>query len=226
MSTDSLPAPPPRIVIYTLTLLIFSHSYLLISPFVYSGAMAVHLLPHLDETNSGYYAGFLSAAFMGGRTISSYAWGKFSDVYGRRTSLIISVGASVLLSLLFGFSPSFSMAVTVRFFLGLVNNIPTIVKTVISEMSHGNKEWEQETMGITFGMWGVGFLIGPSVAGFLSDPVDSWSIEMGPVLSSLLAEFPYLLPNVVGAGLSALSFVAMVRYKRGTPISPAQVRPR
>jgi len=67
-----------------MVLLLLTQSYLLISPFVYSGAMVIWLNPSLTKSSAGYYAGLVASSFMFGRTISSYQWGKWSDVYGRR----------------------------------------------------------------------------------------------------------------------------------------------
>ena len=129
--------------------------------------MAIRLIPNLTESNSGYYAGFISSSFMAGRTVTSYHWGKFSDKYGRKSSLIICMFWSSFLSVGFGMATSFPIAIGFRFFMGFVNNVPTVIKCTISEMSRGDQEWEQNTMGIVFGMWGFGFLCGPTIGGKL-----------------------------------------------------------
>ena len=135
-------SPPGRKTVYTLTLLVLTHAYLLISPFVYSGSMAIFLLPSLTPSSSGYYAGYISSSFMLGRSLSSYVWGKLSDIYGRKACLKICMLASAALSLAFGMSRTFAFALATRFILGLVNNIPTVTKCLVSELSDGDKKWE------------------------------------------------------------------------------------
>ena len=65
----------------------------------------------------------------------SYIWGAIADSKGRKPVLIIS---SILLGLTsagFGFSVTFTMAVLLRFFVGLFNGIPGSIKAVLSESS-------------------------------------------------------------------------------------------
>jgi MFS family permease len=105
-------------MLLALCLCTFCNAYLLISPFPYSGYMAIHLVDGLTPETTGFYAGLLSSSFMVGRGCSSYAWGHFSDTYGRQSALLLSMGLSCLLSLLFGLSNSFFWALTSRFLLG------------------------------------------------------------------------------------------------------------
>ena len=100
-----------------LCICMMAHSYLLISVFPYSGYMAVKLVPSLNEDTAGPYAGILASALMVGRAITAYGWGKVADSYGRTTVLCISLAMASLLSLLFGFSPTFRCAVALRFCL-------------------------------------------------------------------------------------------------------------
>ena len=95
----------------------FSHSYLLISVFPYSGFMAIDLISFVNEENAGSYAGMLASSFMLGRALTSYGWGKVADVYGRSFVVFSSLFLSMVFSLLFGLSPNFSLALAWRFFL-------------------------------------------------------------------------------------------------------------
>jgi len=210
-----------------LCLCTFCNAYLLISPFPYGGFMAMHLVPGLTSETTGFYAGLLSSSFMIGRACSSYSWGHFADKYGRQTALNLSLFMSFIFSILFGMSSSFSWAVVSRFFLGKsLNNldliaasflftiyflrkgatscIMVIVKTYATELANGDSKFETKAMGLTVGMRGWGFLVSPGISGYLSDPIKqypNWRFQI-----SLLREYPYLLPNIVGALISLLSF--------------------
>ena len=78
---------------------IHSSIYLFIDPFIHS---LIHPFIHLYLTRS-------------------YIWGILSDSWGRRPVLIISVILLGLSSLSFGFSVNFTMAVCMRFMVGLTN---------------------------------------------------------------------------------------------------------
>ena len=95
-----------------LCLCTLTHAYLLISVFPYSGYMAIDLLPNrANEENAGTYAGLLASSFMIGRALSSYAWGKWADVYGRQLILVVSLALSAIFSILFGMSQTFLGAI-------------------------------------------------------------------------------------------------------------------
>ena len=96
---------------------IFTFGYLVISVFPYSGFMAIELVSGVNEENAGYYAGLISSSFMAGRALTSYHWGKAADVYGRVTVLMSSLVLSLVFTLLFGLSGSFTLALIWRFLL-------------------------------------------------------------------------------------------------------------
>ena len=126
----------------------FTHSWLLISVFPYSGFMAIWLVPSLDEENAGSYAGLLASAFMCGRAATAYGWGQIADIYGRRFVLLASLAFSSIFSILFGFSTSFGLALLWRFMLGLSNGMVGTAKTAVSELSGGNQRLETHSMSI------------------------------------------------------------------------------
>ncbi|CAM9682856.1 unnamed protein product, partial [Laminaria digitata] len=94
----------------------------------------------------GYYAGFLSSAFMMGRLFSSHFWGALGDRYSRRFVLLVGLSSTVLLSVAFGFSTSFVWAFTSRFLIGLLNGVTVTAKTLVSEVC--GKEHDTVGMGV------------------------------------------------------------------------------
>ena len=188
--------------------LLLTQSYLLISPFVYSGAMALWFYPELSKSEAGYTAGFIASSFMAGRTLSSYHWGLLSDTYGRKSVLLLTMSTSAVINITLGFCTNFYAFVFFRFTMGFFNCVPGTLKTIISEAARGDRTWESDTMGLVFGMWGVGFLIGPLVSGGLADPITQYPdlklVQQNAVLTPLLTKFPYLLPNLFGGVISAI----------------------
>jgi MFS family permease len=202
-----------------LCICMLAHSYLLISVFPYSGFMAIDLIDTVNEENAGSYAGFIASAFMIGRAVTSFGWGKAADSYGRTSVLCTSLGFSCFCSILFGLSPSFPAALAFRFCLGLVNGIVGTIKTVISELADGDERLEARGMNIVMGMWGWGFLISPAIAGALAEPIRQYPdvawLQNG-VLGSILSKHPFLLPNLLGAALCLIGMTAVSLFVKET----------
>merc|ERR1719491_1107992 len=114
-------------------------SFLLVGVFPYSGFMAIHLIPNLNEENAGSYAGLIASSFMVGRTLTAFEWGRVADRHGRVFVIKASLLLSAIFSILFGLAPTFSMALIWRCILGLCNGLIGPIKTLISEYSQGNK---------------------------------------------------------------------------------------
>lgn len=70
--------------------------------------------PSQLSRGAGYYAGFLSSAFMIGRMFSAYAWGHVADRWGRRPVMLCGLFCIAALSLAFGLSTSLAWAIVCR----------------------------------------------------------------------------------------------------------------
>jgi MFS family permease len=195
----------------------FTHSWLLVSVFPYSGFMVIKLVPGTDEENAGSYAGLLAASFMIGRALTSYGWGRIADIYGRRIVFFVSLVLSAIFSVLFGLSSSFRIAFLWRFLLGASNGVAGISKAVVSETAEGNEKLETKGMSLSMGMWAWGFLLSPAISGFLSDPIRQyprlsiWSSSLSSQEKhSLIYQFLELLPNLVSVLLCLIDLIAVV----------------
>lgn len=173
--------------------------------------MAIALLPNAaNEENAGSFAGLLASSFMIGRAVSSYAWGKWADRYGRTTILFVSLALSSLFSILFGMARSFIWALVFRGLLGLSNGIMGTTKTLVSELANDNQVLETRGMALVIGMRGWGFLLSPAIGGSLAEvvkqyPTSNWVMRFEPFLS----KYPFLLPNIVGAAFCILSLIVV-----------------
>lgn len=136
--------------------------------------MAIELIPSLDEESAGSYAGLIAAAFMTGRALSAYGWGKLADVYGRVPVLQVSLALSCAFSLLFGLSTNFWVAIAWRFLLGLGNGLISTTKTSVSELAGGDKTLEAHSMNIVMSMWGGAFLVAPAISGAIVEPAKQY----------------------------------------------------
>jgi len=187
-------------------------SYLLVGVFPYAGFLAMHLIDGVTEETAGKYAGLIASSFMMGRFLSSYAWGKAADRYGRIFCIQSSLALSAVFSVLFGLSPTFGCALAARFGLGLCNGLIGPIKTIVSEVTDNDPKSETKMLAIVMGTWGYGFLINPAVSGYLSDPLKQYpDFDFGLLWEPLLRRFPFVLPNLLACFWCFLGYM-LVRY--------------
>lgn len=178
------------------------------SLFPYVGYMVVHLHMSSSIETAGYYAGFIAAAMMLGRIMTSCFWGKISDSWGRKPVICICTIAAGTCSLLFGLSPNFATAVASRFFLGFFNPILGTSRTLASEIC--SKKYEAFCMGTLGSAWFTGLTIGPAVGGLLARPCELYPDTFKHML--IFQRFPYLLPNLICSVLGWLSFIILLIF--------------
>ena len=104
----------------------------------------------------GPYAGVIASAFQIGRVPSAILWGKCADIYGRNFVMVVSLVSTIIGSLLFGLSTSYTMAVAVRFFTGVMNGTMIVARTQISELAKGDSGLESKGVGVLMSMVGYG----------------------------------------------------------------------
>ncbi|PQQ20524.1 protein ZINC INDUCED FACILITATOR-LIKE 1-like [Prunus yedoensis var. nudiflora] len=92
-------------------------------PFIYFMIRDFHIANR--EEDIGYYAGYVGASYMLGRTLTSVAWGMVADAM---------VANPVIFNTLFGLSVNFWMAISTRFLLGCLNGILGPIKAYTSEV--------------------------------------------------------------------------------------------
>lgn len=63
---------------------------------------------------AGFYAGYVASSFTLGRFLSGYFWGHVSDSAGRKPVIIVGLAATAVLSLSFGFSTNYYLAISSR----------------------------------------------------------------------------------------------------------------
>lgn len=72
-------------------------------------------------------------------------------------------------------------------------------------------------MAIVMGMWGYGFLINPALSGYLSDPIKQYpSLQFGATFTTLLTDYPFLLPNILGSILCVIGYFLVDKYVEET----------
>lgn len=119
--------------------------------------------------------------------ISAPILGRLSDIYGRRPLLIASQISTFISFLILAKSTSLTMIFLSRAVDGLLGSNFTIAQAYISDIS--TKKNRSKAFGISGIAFGIGFLIGPAIGGFLS-------------------KFGFSVPAFIASGISFLTILA------------------
>jgi MFS family permease len=155
-----------------------------------------HFHPELNRQELGARVGLLGSVFFAGQLCSSTLWGKVSDDYGRKPTILLGFAGTVVCCLAFGLAPSYRVALAARFGWGFLNGNVGVAKAFMADVcppSHTARGFAM--LGFASGL---GRLLGPSVGARLADEV--W-----------FPSKPFLMPCIAVAILqiSAMVFVAM-----------------
>lgn len=135
---------------------------------------------------SPFVIGLILTCFSFFQFLSSPIMGKLSDSYGRRPLLIISQLSTTLSFVVLGLSNSLWMIFLSRAIDGILGSNHTIAQAYIGDITTSKNR--SKAFGISGASFGIGFLIGPAIGGYLS-------------------QFSYALPAFLAAGVSVLSIV-------------------
>ncbi|KAK8797148.1 hypothetical protein WA158_004358 [Blastocystis sp. Blastoise] len=161
------------------------------------------LLPDIQNSEIGYYSGYLISIYYISNIFGSLFWGILSDHSGRRKLLLIIFPLMTILILIFSFIQNYWLALTIRFIWGFVDGSVGLVKTTGCEVC------DDATMSLcmSYLMFGVGLggAIGPIVGGYLIDIHNTFPQLI--VTFPFLKTYPFFLPSLFGAILMILSTV-------------------
>ncbi len=135
--------------------------------------------------------GLIFTSFSFFQFFSAPIMGRLSDHYGRRPLLIISQLSTFVGFVVLGFSNTLVLIFLSRAIDGLFGSNFTIAQAYLSDIS--SKKDRSKVFGIIGAAFGVGFLIGPGIGGYL-------------------AEFNYSLPSFAAAGVSVLTIFLTVIF--------------
>lgn len=139
--------------------------------------------------------GLLLSSFAASQLLSGPILGRISDTAGRRPTLIVSQIGTCVGFLVLGFAGSLWMVFLGRIIDGLTAGNLTIAQAYISDVTKPEERTRAfGLIGIAFGM---GFLLGPAISGYLSKFGLQWPAFAAAGLSflSILAS-TFLLPRV------------------------------
>jgi len=162
----------------------------------------------------GKWAGICAAVFSISQALFGVAWGRFSDLHGRKPAILLGLTATMITSLMWGFSTNLAIAITARVLAGAGNGNVGIIRTTVAEMVPF-KELQPRAFSLMPLVWNIGSIFGPSIGGALANPLD---VKPGGDRSggSLFERFPYALPNIVSAVFFAVGITTGLLYLEET----------
>jgi len=149
----------------------------------------IPLLPFYAETfgATAVTVGLLATSFSLMQFIFAPVWGRLSDRVGRRPIILLGLLGSCLSYLGFGMASTLTSLFAARIFAGIAGaNIPT-AQAVVADLT--TPENRAKGMGMVGAAFGLGFIFGPAIGGFLS-------------------RYGYSVPAFFASGLSLVNFVA------------------
>jgi len=126
------------------------------------------LLPYIAEIYKAtpLQIGLLTAVYSFFQLIASPILGRLSDRYGRKKLLIISQLGSAIGYLILGLAGSLPLLFLSRIIDGITGGNISIAQAYIADVT--TKENRAKGMGMIGAAFGLGFIFGPAIGGFLS----------------------------------------------------------
>ena len=162
------------------------------------------ILPALlrDVTHSGEVAtliGVMLALYSAMQFLFAPVLGVLSDRFGRRPVLLVSLAGAAIDYLVMAFAPELWLLVIGRAIAGITSANMAVATAYITDISA--PEQRARRFGLFHAMFGIGFIIGPVLGGFLGE---------------IWVRAPFLLAALLNAGNFALALFVLPESRKGT----------
>jgi len=157
--------------------------------------LIIPVLPQIafGMAKSPLYIGILMAAYSAAQFISAPILGSLSDKYGRKPVLVLSKLGTVLGYVVLAFSSSYGLFLLSRLIDGFTGGNISVARAYVSDITPPeDRSKGMAVIGIAFGL---GFILGPALGGFLYSP-----------------EHGYKVAALVAGGLSLLAAVLTLLF--------------
>ena len=154
--------------------------------------------PDVGEGQVGLYVGLIASSFALAQFATNFLWGYLSDRIGRKPIILLGTILTAACFVAFGFCRTLWQAIIVQVFMGLVNGNQGVVSTCLGEITDRSNQSKAFTYLPV--VYGIGAITGPMVGGLLV-------YQEHPFHRGRPNPYPYLLPNLLSAGVLVLDFV-------------------
>ncbi|WP_448516006.1 MFS transporter [Pseudothermotoga sp.] len=130
--------------------------------------LIIPLLPYYVRQfgASDLVIGLLGMVYPLGQVFASPLIGRMSDKFGRKRALLLSVGGTFFSLLMLGFARSVGLVFLSRLLDGLTGGNITVAQSYIGDHTH--EKDRAKSLGLIGAAFGLGFIFGPAIGGFLS----------------------------------------------------------
>jgi MFS family permease len=153
----------------------------------------------------GLISGVIIAAFTIAQLLSAPMWGRFSDRVGRRPTLLVALGASVLAYLIFGFAESLLMLFLSRVVQGAGGGTVGVIQAYVADSTA--PEDRARALGWLSAATNLGVALGPVLGSFA---VTLGTRDLLPGGGTL--RMGHAAPGIVAAALCLLTMVFAWRF--------------
>ena len=169
--------------------------FLIVATELIGFGLIIPIFPQLSLKfqSNPYLLGFLMAAYSLAQFFAAPILGALSDRYGRKKILLLSKLGTVFAYIILGLSQSYMGFLIARLLDGFTGGNISVARAYVADItSPEDRPKGMAIIGISFG---VGFILGPALGGFLYG-----------------TSYGHLLPALVAGGLSLLAFVFTLMY--------------
>ncbi len=176
---------------------------------LYAKAIAEHPSPWMDRANAllhlqtpgAFWAGVTFVSFSVMQFVATPLLGRLSDLVGRRPVLWLSLLGSALGYLVLALTSRFEWVLAARLLDGITGGNISVAQAAMADVSA--PEERSKALGMIGAAFGLGFVLGPALAGLLSGSAFG---------HRLLETHGWHLPFFVAAGLSLLASLLVLAW--------------
>ena len=164
MTATNAPASRNPVIFVLLTVLIDTIGFGIIMPVL---PQLIMQIAGVDLADAARLGGLLLVVFAGLQFLFGPVMGNLSDRFGRRPVLLISLIAFSLNYALMGFAPSLTWLFIGRALTGISGAVYAPATAYVADVTPPEKR--AQSFGLVGAMFGLGFIVGPALGGFLGE---------------------------------------------------------